>query len=381
LKLSKKNHAPVVGLDIEAGTVAAAEITHNGTPRLGRTGIAPLPPGTMKDGEIVDGEALAETLKEFFAEVKLPREVRVGVANQRVVVRTLRLPEIENAGELGSAIRFQAQDHIPMPLDRAVLDYRVIAREVGEGGKQMDVVVAAARREMVSSLVEALRQARLKPIGIDVSAFGMIRALDGEIRPEVGDPDVMREDQLDGEAGAGAADEPRPEAEQGGRDPVRLYCNLGDVTNLAVAIDGNCLFTRVSPYGMEGIAQRLAESRGLTLEHAREWLVHVGLERPLEAVDGDPETVAAAREALTEGASKLADELRLSLDFYGAQEGAVAVEEIVAGGPGVAVEGLGARLQEGLGHPFRIGLPSALAHLDNQSAARLTLSYGLALEE
>jgi len=188
LKLSKRKRAPVVGLDIEAGTVAATEVTHNGTAKLGRTGIAPLPPGTMKDGEIVDGSALAETLKEFFAEVKLPREVRVGVANQRVVVRTLRLPDIENAGELESAIRFQAQDHIPMPLERAVLDWEVIARKVGEGGGQMDVVVAAARREMVDSMVDALQRAGLKPVGIDVAAFGMIRALDGEVGAAPGDP-------------------------------------------------------------------------------------------------------------------------------------------------------------------------------------------------
>jgi type IV pilus assembly protein PilM len=378
LKLSKRKRAPVVGLDIEAGTVAATEVTHNGTAKLGRTGIAPLPPGTMKDGEIVDGSALAETLKEFFAEVKLPREVRVGVANQRVVVRTLRLPDIENAGELESAIRFQAQDHIPMPLERAVLDWEVIARKVGEGGGQMDVVVAAARREMVDSMVDALQRAGLKPVGIDVAAFGMIRALDGEVGAAPGDPGASAGNGQAGEPQPGSGD-PRPE--NGDRGPVRLYCNLGDVTNLAVAIDGNCLFTRVAPFGMEGVTQRLAERRGLTLEHAREWLVHVGLERPLETIEGDANTVAAARDVLTEGASKLVDELRLSLDFYGAQEGAVPVEEIVAGGPGTAIEGLGARLQEGLGHSFRIGLPSALAHLDEQSAARLTLSYGLGLEE
>jgi len=375
LKLSKRKRAPVVGLDIEAGTVAAVEVTHNGSAKLGRTGIAPLPPGTMKDGEIVDGGVLSETLKEFFAELKLPREVRVGVANQRVVVRTLRLPNIESESELESAIRFQAQDHIPMPLERAVLDFRVIARKVGEGGGQMDVVVAAARREMVDSLVDALRRAGLKPVGIDVAAFGMIRALDGDIAGTSAGHEAAQ-----GVAAAEAGD-PRPENGNGARGPVRLYCNLGDVTNLAVAIDGNCLFTRVAPFGIEGVAQRLAERRGLTLEHAREWLAHVGLERPVSAIEGDPKTVAAARDVLTDGVSKLVDELRLSLDFYGAQEGSLAVEEIVAGGPGIAIEGLGARLQEGLGQTFRIGLPTALAHLDDQSAARLTLSYGLGLED
>ena len=70
--------------------------------------------------------------------------------------------------------------------------------------------------------------------------------------------------------------------------PARLYCNLGDVTNLAVARGSTCLFTRVSPFGVEGIAQKLAERRQLTLEHARQWLVHVGLDKPGRGDRGRP---------------------------------------------------------------------------------------------
>ena len=83
---------------------------------------------------------------------------------------------------------------------------------------------------------------------------------------------------------------------------------------------------------------------------------------------------------LTRGRRKLADEIRLSLEFYGAQEGAVAVDGIVACGPGTTIPGLVERLQRDLGHPFAVGRPSALGALDEAAAARLTLSYGLALE-
>ena len=77
--------------------------------------------------------------------------------------------------------------------------------------------------------------------------------------------------------------------------PALLYCNLGDVTNLAVARGSTCLFTRISPFGVEGIAQRLAERRGLTLDHARQWLAHVGLERPASEIEGDRETWSPRR--------------------------------------------------------------------------------------
>ena len=132
--------------------------------------------------------------------------------------------------------------------------------------------------------------------------------------------------------------------------PARLYCNLGDVTNLAVARGSSCLFTRIAAFGIEGIAQKLAERRQLTLEHSRQWLTHVGLEQPLESIDGDAGHIAAARECLAEGAAKLADELRLSLEYYGAQDDAVAVEDIVACGPGATIPGLVERLQRDLGH-------------------------------
>jgi Tfp pilus assembly PilM family ATPase len=90
--------------------------------------------------------------------------------------------------------------------------------------------------------------------------------------------------------------------------------------------------------------------------------------------------VTAAREVLEEGARKLVDELRLSLDYYGTQEGAVAVEEIVFCGPGSAVTGLPDALARELGHAMRVSRPSALADRDDAEAARLTLPYGLGLD-
>jgi Tfp pilus assembly PilM family ATPase len=110
------------------------------------------------------------------------------------------------------------------------------------------------------------------------------------------------------------------------------------------------------------------------------WLQHVGLTQPLEQVEGDPTVVAKARAALDIGASALLDELRLSLDFYGAQEASVPVERIVLCGPGSAIPGLAERMEPVLGLPIASGRPAALSGLDAASAARLTLPYGLALD-
>ena len=148
--------------------------------------MAPLGAGVFSEGEVSDPEALGDALKELFSNHKLSKAVRVGLASQRVAVRTLRLPLIEDRRELETAIRFQAQDHIPMPLEQAVLDWQVVGHSTGENGeRQVDVVAVAARRDMLSGLMSALNRAGLRPVGIDLSAFGMIRALAGETPPPV----------------------------------------------------------------------------------------------------------------------------------------------------------------------------------------------------
>jgi type IV pilus assembly protein PilM len=368
----KKDERSLVGLDINASSIAAVEVRTNGSIEVVGHGSAPLAPGVFREGEAADAEALGAALKELFSTRKLSSNVRLGIANQRVAVRTVHLPPIPDPTELAAAIRFQAQEHIPMPIDSVVLDWEVVGHVTGPtGDRQIEVVVVAARREMIRTMVEAMDAAGLKPAGIDLSAFGMVRALSGG--RDNGDANPY----APGEHGEPGADGPDAEAPK----PATLYCNLDDVTNLAVAQGSACLFTRVSPFGIEGIAEKLAERSHLTLEHARMWLTHVGLAAPVESVEGDPAIVQSAREVLTAAADKLVDELRLSLSYYSSQEQSAEVTNVVVCGPGTAIPGLPEAMQASVGYPFEIGRPAALGDLDDASAARLTVSYGLALDE
>ncbi|MCW2987883.1 MAG: pilM [Solirubrobacterales bacterium] len=355
----QKKPSAVVGLEIEAGSLAAAEVRVNGTPQLGTAAIEQLPAGAFRDGEVVDADALSDGLKSLFTQHKLSKRVRLGIANQGVLVRTVRLPAIEDPKELDAAVRFQAQEQMPMPLDQAVLEHQVVGGVPAEEGAppQIDVVLVAARREMINSFLRPLRRAGLEPVGVDLSAFGMIRALADEVvRPELVEGELQR-----------------PAA-------AVLYCSVGDVTNLAVARGRSCLFTRASHAGFGPVAEGLATSRGLSNEHAGMWLDHVGMEKPLEEIEGDPEVLAAARQALEAGLSAIVDELRLSLDYYGAQEAAVPIERVVLCGPGSTIDGMASRMEAGLGLPIQPARPQALGGLDDRSAARLTLPFGLALE-
>jgi len=357
---SRANDDGLVGLEVDANSVAAVQVRRNGSVQLAAGAVGPLAPGAVTDGEVTDRETVAEALRSLFSTHALSPQVRLGIANQRVVVRTVRLPVIENPKELAAAVRFAAQEQIAMPIDDAILDYRVVGGAPANDGAapQLDIVVVAARRPMISAWLETMRSAGLQPVGIDLSAFGLIRAL-GELPG------------------------PTQEANVAPAKPTtsNLYCNVGEVTNLAIARGRSCLFTRVSPVGLDDVVSSLASSTGLSGEHARQWVSYVGLAQPPDSLEGAPETIARTRAALESGASALVDELRLSLDFYSAQDGAVPVERIVLSGPGSILPGFAEQMEPALGLPIATGRPSALSELDAVAAARLTLSYGLALEE
>jgi type IV pilus assembly protein PilM len=114
----------VVGLDIGTSGVRAAELTlGKSATTLDRFGQVALPPGAVRDGEVVDTDAVAAALKQLWTQAKFSgRKVVVGVANQKVVVRQVDLPWLP-VDELRKSLAFQVQDYIPMPVEQAILDF------------------------------------------------------------------------------------------------------------------------------------------------------------------------------------------------------------------------------------------------------------------
>jgi type IV pilus assembly protein PilM len=377
----------VVGLDIEPGFLAAAEFTGTGKPALVRAATETLGPGLFHEGEVVDVDGLADRVKAFFREHDLPKRIRLGVASQKIALRVLELPVIENDRELEAAIRFQAQEELPMPLEQAVLDYHVLDRVDNGESSKMRVVVVGARRDTVEHLLAVARKAGLQPELVDLSAFAMIRAL---YVPPGPSPHQLASAEFDGVSGAAAQNGEGQEVETAGdqtaSEPATLYCYFGGLTNLAIGVGQSCVFNRVLQNGVESMAATLAERRGLTLDHSREWLRYVGMQREMDALEGEREIVADAREVLTAGARRIADEIRLSIEYYHTTvPNARRVETTVMAGPGIAIEGLPAFFELELGMPVQ---PRSMGQvevqpgaLDGVEAAELTVATGLALDE
>ena len=393
-----RSGADVVGLDIQPGFVAAVRARVNGSIMAERAATLPLPADTVRDGEVMDQDALGETLRELFAGTRLGKRVRVGVANQRTVLRTLELPPVTDHKELAAAVRFQAQEQVPMPLSNAVLDFHPLGIVDTPAGPRQRVVLVAAQRDMVERLLQAVRQAGLNAEGVDLSAFALIRSLY------------------------------RPDADQVGRI---LYLNVDGLTNLAIAEGPICRFTRVVGSGLEGMAVELAERRSIPLVDARGLLAAVDLRAPAHAeepravVAEEPVEAPNARaegeepedadvepadeqdmsyEELTaveapasadsgsdadvlsvveSGIRDISGEVRNSLDFHRSQEGGGEVSHVVLSGSVQDIPGFAEALESALGVPVHsqdIGVTDA--SLSNTVAThRLSVAAGLAATE
>ncbi len=423
INLGRRGGVDVVGLDIQPGHVAAVQARVNGSIVVKHAAGAPLPADTVREGEVLDEGVLSETLRELFKDSRLSRRVRLGVANQRTVLRTLELPPVTDRKELAAAVNFQAQDQVPMPLSNAVLDFHPLGIFETPDGPRQRVVLVAAQRDMIQRLLAAVRDAGLRPEGVDLSAFALIRSLY------------------------------RRDAEHAGRV---LYLNVDGLTNMAIAEGTTCSFTRVVGGGIEAMASELAERRSIPLVDARALIAAVDLtvsvpdlaaQVALAEAESEPESVvdpgapaaivdeassagdalesaedrdareqamsysemasvaqpspksdlesssamssrgateapADVRLVLENGIREIAGEVRNSLDFHRSQEGGGEVSLVVLSGSALDLPGFAEALQEQLG----VQVERESVQLDEQdlggvSAHRLAIAAGLAVEE
>ena len=303
-----------IGLDVGSTAVRAAELTEGSPPTVVRAAQVPLPAGAVENGEVRDAEAVSEALRVLWTKGGFrSRKAWLGVGNQRVVVREIALPTMPEK-ELRQSLGFQVQEFIPMPVDEAVLDYHLIEEIEVEGRQMLRLLLVAAQKAMVDTLVSAVTNAKLEPMGLDLVPFAMVRAV--------------------GATGAGM------ELERTGDEAV---VDVGaHVTNIVVHAAGETRFVRILPSGGRDITVAIA--RGMSVEDdVAERLKRGELPRDTEAT---PEEVRefAKRHAQALGiamqrATQFVDEIRSSLEFYTAQTQGARIDRLLVSGGGSKLEG------------------------------------------
>jgi type IV pilus assembly protein PilM len=323
--------ATVTGLEIGATQMIAAQARLQGEQIVAeRVAARPLPAGLMRDGLVTDADRLAGELKAFFGEHKFSKRVRVGLATPRTVLRVIDLPPLDDK-DIRTALVMQAQERIPMPLERAVMDFQKVGLVDTPDGQRLRVIVVVTEREGVDQLLATLRRAGLKPEGIDLSVFSVIRALNHVQQSE---------------------------------GPV-LYAQLGDLVNIAIAESGVCRFTRQAPQGLAMVLGRLAENRGIPVEAA-----HALLHTADDDLPGDGEVAVA--DLLRRTAVELGSELRAAAEFYSTQFGSDVVTAGIVAGPLAPLPGFVEALSVASGLELTcgevIGTPEMLGNVDGRIA-------------
>ncbi|MDH5225263.1 MAG: type IV pilus assembly protein PilM [Actinomycetota bacterium] len=331
-----------IGLDIGSTAVRAVELTGSDPPTVVKAAQVPLPAGAVENGEVKDPEVVTEALRELWERGGFKaKRVYMGVGNQRVVVREIALPYLPEK-ELRASLGFQVQEFIPMAVDEAVLDYDPIGEFDQDDRKMLRMLLVAAQRQMVDTVVAAATGAKLEPVGLDLVPFAMVRSV--------------------GTTGVGM------DLEDEGDEAV---IDIGaHVTNIVVHARGTVRFVRILPSGGRDIT--LAIARGIGVDDEVAERLKRGEEVELEssqpdapqADDGDdaahpdaagegddeagdrgadsvsePLDLSRVREIAMQRAASFVDEIRSSLEFYTAQAQGARIARVLVTGGGSKLEG------------------------------------------
>jgi len=346
----------LVGLKVGASQLAAARISNNGVAELQQVAREPLASGVVVAGELRDPEALGDALKVFFAKNKLPKKgVRLGIASNRIGVRILDIVGVAEEKQLANAVQFRAQEALPIPLDEAVLDFRVLEESVdAEGQPVKRVLLVVAYRELIDRYVSACRKAGLVLEGIDLEAFALLRAL--------GAP-----------------------TDRSGSALVAVAIGH-DRSTFAVSDGRTCEFTRVVEWGGSALNIALARAFDSTPSEVEQIKRELSLDGSTVPEDMTPEQVAVALDAVRRQIQSFARELVSSLQFYQNQPGSLGIGEIVITGGTAQLPGLAEELERLIGVHVRIGNPLARLKVPKRLAGTeqigsLAVAIGLGIED
>ncbi|MFM7615888.1 MAG: type IV pilus assembly protein PilM [Actinomycetes bacterium] len=323
----------VIGLDVGTHAVRVAEVELEDPPRVTAFGQVALPYDAMREGEIVDATAVTKAVQRLWSELGLGKgEVRLGIASPRVIVRTVEVPVMADA-DLEGALRFQAGDLLPIPLDEAAFDFQVLESvaaapgATGDDGEPAEptqrVLIAAAPRITVEALADAVRAAGVRPAAVDIVPLALVRALGRRV----------------GTNG--------PAAE--------TLVSVGSGTTVIVVQEsGLPRFVRIVGGGGRAVTAAVEAALGVATDEA---------ETIKREPSADPTVAAQVDAAIAQPLRDIVEAVRGSVDFYRGQPDALPVVRITLTGGGSLQHGLAEAIGEAVDLPCVAAQPRSLITL------------------
>ena len=318
----------IVGLDVGSHSVKAVELGLKGKDKgfeLRGLGIAPMPPESIVQGAFLNSSAIVDAIREAisFGQIR-SKDVVAAVAGHSVIVKRVSLPAMSRQ-ELEDQIQFEAEQYIPFDVNEVNLDFQVLNESNPEG--QMDVLLVAAKKDLIDDYCHVIREAGLNPIAVDVAAFAIENAY--EVNYDISE-DI---------------------------EEVTALVNIGaEVVNINVIQGGVPAFTRDITTGGNQYTEEIQKAVSISFEEAER--LKIGDNSTESSQDVVPQEVEHAIRAVTDN---VVGEISRSLDFFTATSTESRIGKVLLCGGGARVSGFAESFRDRTG--FEVDLMDPLVRM------------------
>jgi type IV pilus assembly protein PilM len=340
----------LIGVDIGSSAIKVCQLRES---RKGyglmRLGYAALPAQSIVDGHVMNATVVVDAIQQALGTAKIKqKEVAVSISGQAVIIRKITVPMMTSA-ELDEQIQWEAEQHIPFDIKDVRVDYEVLRRRPEAG--QMDLLLVAAKRDQLDDYVQIAKQAKLKPLVVDIDAF----TVQNVFEYTRGIP----------------------------QDQTFAIINVGaNLASINIVSRGASAFTRDIANGGNYITEQIQRQLGIPFEQAEEMKCAVATEGAQPAAQVLP--------IIDSVCDSIAGEIQRSLDFFLATSGEPEMHRIYLTGGSSVLPALQAAVARRSRVPVEVIQPleritveakEVSAPLLQQRASQLCVALGLAMRK
>ena len=289
----------IVAIDIGTSSIKLAEIdVSRKGPMLKRFAVQNLPHGVVSGGEILDSAMVGSAIENIVKSSKSKRRhAATGMWGSSVIIKKIAMPKMEEK-LVAEQIKWEAEQYIPFDINEISLDHHILPAG-GSAAESMEVLLIAAKQDLIFRYIESIEGGGLKCSVIDVSGFALANCF---------------------------------EANYGTVPGIVALVNIGaGVTNIVVVENGNVIFCRDVAVGGGSYTSELNKQMGISLEEAEALKISASLGQEV------PEDVNAIINNTNE---QVVDEIRNGFEFFGATSGGASASRMFICGGSMVLPGL-----------------------------------------
>ncbi len=292
-------------------------------------GMKPLPPEAIVDGALMNSTAIVQAIQELLGELKVKqKEVAIGVSGHSVIIKKISMPRMTQE-ELEEAIQWEAEQHIPFDIKDVNIDTQILKPDANDATGQMDVLLVAAKKDMINDYTTVVAEAGLSPSVVDVDAFAVQNCFSANY-------DV-------------------PE-----KETVVLINAGAAVVNINIISGGVTTFTRDVTIGGNQFTEEIQKQLNVSYEEAEALKIGGG------RGDSDAVVPQEVERVMGSVAEQVAGEIQRSLDFYAGTAADATFTKVYLSGGTAKIPALFKTIESRVGVPVEILNPFKAIEIDNR---------------